>query len=128
MLVYLVFMKIRQISLACSDLERAEEFYSKLLKKEPIVVFPNPGMLFYDLGGTRLLLEPTGAKSMIYLEVENVVATVHELRERGVTIEIEPHIVFPDPKGIFESPGNEWLAFIKDSEGNLVGLMSREKI
>jgi methylmalonyl-CoA/ethylmalonyl-CoA epimerase len=45
-----------------------------------------------------------------------------------VTIEIEPHIVFADPQGIFDTPGNEWLAFIKDSEGNLVGLMSREKI
>ena len=119
-------MKIRQISLACKDIDRAKTFYSDLLKMEPIAVFPTPGMLFYDLAGTRLLLELGGAASRIYLQVGDVVAEIEKLRTRGVTVAIEPHVVFPDPQGIFDAPGNEWLAFIEDSEGNMIGLMSRE--
>lgn len=119
-------MRIRQITLRCKDLGRAQEFYSKLLKCEPTAVFNPPGFLFYDLDGTRLLLEIGGPASMIYLEVEDVVTEVEKLRSAGVNISTEPHVVFPDPQGVFDEPGNEWLAFIEDSEGNQVGLMSRE--
>jgi methylmalonyl-CoA/ethylmalonyl-CoA epimerase len=121
-------MKIRQISLACEDIDRAKTFYNNVLKMEPTAVFPTPGMLFYDLDGTRLLLELGGAASRIYLQVEDVVAEVEQLRTEGVTIAIEPHVVFPDRQGVFDVPGNEWLAFIEDSEGNMIGLMSREAL
>ena len=85
-------------------------------------------MLFYDLEGTRLLLQEDGPKSLIYLEVEDVREEVELLRSKGITIAIDPHIVFPDPQGVFDKPGNEWLAFIEDTEGNNVGLMSREAL
>ena len=51
---------------------------------------------------------------------------IEELKNVGIKVVGEPHVVFPDPQGIFDRPGNEWLAFIEDSEGNMVGLMSRE--
>ena len=120
-------MKIRQVSMACQDIVRAQAFYTQLLKQEPTAVFPGPGMLFYDLSGTRLLLQVDGAKSLVYLEVDDVRSAVDSLRAQGITISIEPHIVFPDPQGVFDKPGNEWLAFIEDTEGNSVGLMSREE-
>ena len=85
-------------------------------------------MLFYDLEGTRLLLQVDGPKSLIYLEVEDVREEVELLRSKGITIAIDPHIVFPDPQGVFDKPGSEWLAFIEDTEGNNVGLMSREAL
>jgi methylmalonyl-CoA/ethylmalonyl-CoA epimerase len=121
-------MKIRQVALGCQDIARAQTFYTQLLKQEPTAVFPGPGMLFYDLEGTRLLLQVDGPKSLIYLEVDDVREEVETLRSQGVKIAIEPHIVFPDPQGLFDKPGNEWLAFIEDTEGNKVGLMSREVI
>ena len=121
-------MKIRQIGLGCQDLNRAQEFYTRLLGKEPIAVFDNPGFLFYDLNGTRLFIEKNGPASLFYLEVEDVRNTVADLKERGFSINSEPHVVFPDQGGIFDKPGNEWLAFIDDSEGNQIGLMSRESI
>lgn len=120
-------MHLRQVALGCEDLERAQDFYTRLLEKEPIAVFNPPGFCFFDLDGTRLLIEIGGPKSLIYLGVADVRETVEALRERGFTIKDEPHIVFPDPDGVFDKPGNEWLAFIEDSEGNLVGLMSRER-
>jgi len=124
--VYLDFMKIRQISMGCKDIVRAQAFYTQLLKQEPTAVFPNPGMIFYNLEGTRLLIQLEGPSSLVYLNVEDVKAETERLRNLGVKIIEEPHIVFPDPQGLFDTPGNEWLSFIEDSEGNNVGLMSRE--
>ena len=121
-------MKIRQIALGCNDLSRAQDFYTRLLGTESTAVFNPPGFCFFDLEGIRLLLEVGGPASLIYLEVPDVVSTVADLRELGFKITSEPHVVFPDPNGLFDDPGNEWLAFIEDSEGNQVGLMSRERI
>lgn len=121
-------MKIRQISIGCQDIEKAQAFYSQLLGQEPTAVFPAPGMIFYDLDGTRLLIQRGGGSSLIYLQVEDVKQEIERLRSLGVKVSEEPHIVFPDPQGLFDKPGNEWLAFIEDSEGNPVGLMSREVI
>ena len=52
--------------------------------------------------------------------------TIGRLREDGITIEGEPHRIHVDTDGTFGEPGwEEWMAFIRDSEGNLVGLASR---
>ncbi|MFZ4117117.1 MAG: VOC family protein [Rhodoluna sp.] len=126
MMLYFGFMKIRQIALGCKDLTRAQKFYEKLLGSKPLAVFNPPGFAFFYLGGTRLLLEIGGPSSLIYLEVDDVKVETERLRISGVKIHTEPHIVFPDPQGVFDKPGNEWLSFIEDSEGNLIGLMSRE--
>jgi methylmalonyl-CoA/ethylmalonyl-CoA epimerase len=43
-----------------------------------------------------------------------------------VHIADEPHVIFADEKGMFGPAGaDEWMAFITDSEGNLVGLASQ---
>ena len=109
-----------------SDLDRATAFYSKLLESEVIARFEGPGFAFFDLEGVRLFLDVNAPKSAIYLEVPDVRKKIEELKNVGIRVVGEPHVVFPDPRGIFDRPGNEWLAFIEDSEGNMVGLMSRE--
>lgn len=119
-------MKLRQIAQKIEDPARAKAFYEKLLGQKAIAEFNPPGFVFFDLDGTRLLLDPFGKPALIYLEVDDVRETVERLRGEGFTIANEPHVVFPDPDGIFDEPGNEWLAFVEDTEGNIVGLMSRE--
>ena len=61
---------------------------------------------------------------MIYLLVDDLPARVEALRTAGVDIVAEPHDIFTDTDGVF---GGDWLvesqAFIRDSEGNLVGLV-----
>lgn len=109
-----------------SDLDRATAFYSKLLESEVIARFEGPGFAFFDLEGVRLFLDVNAPKSAIYLEVPDVRKKIEELKNVGIKVVGEPHVVFPDPQGIFDRPGNEWLAFIEDSEGNMIGLMSRE--
>lgn len=119
-------MKFRQIGLHVKNLTRALDFYSNNFNMEPIAIFDPPGFAFYNLENVRLFLDVNAPRSAVYLQVKDVRDEVERLRSLGVEIVNEPHIVFPDPDAIFDESGNEWLAFIKDSEGNLVGLMSRE--
>ena len=88
--------------------------------------FDPPGLAFFDLGNTRLLLEKGEQGSLLYLQVDDVKAACTDLAAKGVTIEGEPHVIFDDADGTFGPAGQtEWLGFFRDSENNLVGLMSR---
>ena len=120
-------MDIHQIAIPVADLDRAIAFYRDLLGDEPIASFDPPGLAFFPLGGTRLLLDRNGAtRALLYLRVDDIVAKLDDLRRHGVEITHEPHVIFPDTDGTFGPPRqDEWLAFIRDSEGNLVGLAER---
>ncbi|WP_203566517.1 VOC family protein [Aestuariimicrobium ganziense] len=122
-------MLLHQVALKADDLERATEFWTELLGEGPIASFDPPGLVFFGLGEVRLLLERNAPASLVYLRVDDVDATVEQLRERGVQIDTEPHTIFSDAEGLFGSPGeDERMAFLRDSEGNLVGLASRRPI
>ena len=119
-------MKFRQVAQRIENLDRAVAFYNRVLGFEPMAVFNPPGFAFYDMNGVRLFLDVNAPAALIYLEVEDVTAKVEELRADGIKVLNEPHVVFPDDGGIFDVPGDEWLAFVEDSEGNQLGLMSRK--
>lgn len=116
---------LRQVAQRVEDLDRAVAFYAELLGRGPIAVFDPPGLAFFDLGGARLLLERGAPTALIYLEVDDVAATCEALVGRGVRVATAPHVVFDDTAGLFGAPGEEWLAFVEDPEGNRVGLMGR---
>jgi methylmalonyl-CoA/ethylmalonyl-CoA epimerase len=118
-------MKFRQIAVPAKDIERATSFYREFLGAEPLAVFNPPGFAFFDMDGVRLFLDVNALPGYVYIEVASVRDKVEELRAKGIAITTEPHVVFPDPAGIFDEPGDEWLAFFEDSEGNQIGLMSR---
>jgi len=121
-------MILHQVAQHVDDLERATAFYSRLLGAPPIATFDPPGLVFFGLGDTRLLLERGAPRSMIYLRVDDVRKTIEQLRADGVTITNEPHVIFADDNGLFGPAGaQEWMAFITDSEGNLVGLASQNR-
>jgi methylmalonyl-CoA/ethylmalonyl-CoA epimerase len=111
------------------DLDRAVAFYRDVLGLRLIARFDPPGLAFFDLGATRLLLEGGAPPALLYLGVDDVVATTERLRAAGVDIESEPHIIFVDEAGQFGSPGEgEEMAFFRDSEANLVGLAGRRAV
>ena len=86
--------------------------------------FDPPGIAFFFLDGTRLLLDRNAAPSLIYLEVDDVEFTADELRKRGVEIESGPHVIFQHTDGTLGPVGTDArMAFIRDSEGNTVGLV-----
>jgi methylmalonyl-CoA/ethylmalonyl-CoA epimerase len=115
---------VHQIAQHANDLERATAFYRDVLGLRHIATFDPPGLVFFDLGdGTRLLLEAGASSALLYLGVADIHASVETLRGAGVTIEGEPHVIFADEAGQFGPAGNEvWMAFLRDSEDNVVGL------
>jgi methylmalonyl-CoA/ethylmalonyl-CoA epimerase len=120
-------MRLVQAAQRAEDLDRASAFYSRLLDAEPTGVFDPPGLLFFDLGGVRLLLERGAPSSLLYLHVENV----HEALDRlsgDVEVVTRPHVIFHhDDDALGPAGHDEWQAFIRDSEGNLVGLVSFQR-
>ena len=119
-------MILHQVAQHVDDLDRAIEFYCRLLGEPPIATFDPPGLAFFRLGDTRLLIERGAPSALIYLRVDDVRTTVERLRSDGVDIAHEPHVIFTDNDGLFGAAGaEEWMAFITDSEGNLVGLASQ---
>ncbi|NYD43850.1 VOC family protein [Nocardioides panaciterrulae] len=117
-------MDLVQIAQRADDLERATAFYADLLGVAPLASFDPPGLVFFDLGGVRLLLDRAAPSALHYLGVADVEATVARLRARGVQIETEPHVIFEHEDDTLGPAGTaEWMAFVRDSEGNLVGLV-----
>jgi methylmalonyl-CoA/ethylmalonyl-CoA epimerase len=116
-------MRLVQVALRADDLDRAAVFYSSLLGSAPTGRFDPPGLLFFDLAGTRLLLDQNAPSALIYLGVDDVHATVDALRDE-VRIISEPHAIFThDDDRLGPAGHEEWQAFIEDSEGNTVGLV-----
>lgn len=117
---------LHQIALRVEDFDRAVAFYRDVVGLVLIGQFNPPGLAFFSLGGTRLLLEKGAPSALLYLHVDDVSSETERLRAAGVVIETEPHVIFVDDEGLFGSPGQaEEMSFFRDSEGNLVALASR---
>jgi methylmalonyl-CoA/ethylmalonyl-CoA epimerase len=118
-------MKIAQIAQKADDLGRAVAFYEHLLGQKVAAVFDPPGLAFFDLDGTRLLLEKGANSALIYLVVKDVPSRTEDLRRQGITVVVEPHLIFQHTdNALGHAHEDEWMSFIEDSEGNTVGLVS----
>lgn len=111
-----------QVAQHVDDLDRATAFYTETLGL-PLIARFGP-LVFVDLGGPRLLLDESAPPALIYLRVDGLEQQVEHLRQLGVEIVAEPHDIFTDEEGVF---GGRWSvesqAFVRDSEGNLLGLV-----
>jgi len=119
-------MRLVQVAQRAEDLERATAFYADLLGAAPLASFDPPGLVFFDLAGVRLLLDRGAPSALIYVSVDDIEATVDRLRAAGVPVEGEPHVIFGHDDDTLGPAGTEeWMAFVRDSEGNLVGLVEQ---
>jgi predicted enzyme related to lactoylglutathione lyase len=118
-------MKIA-VSLPAADMERARAWYASILKLEPSEITEN-GDAWYEIEGTRMLLYAsqfagTNQATAAAVEVDDVEATVAELKARGATFEdYDFGEEFRTVDGIFTTPDGQKLAWLKDSEGNILG-------
>jgi methylmalonyl-CoA/ethylmalonyl-CoA epimerase len=119
----LAIERIGQIAIPVADLERAVAFYSDVLGLRLLFRAP-PGLAFFDCGGVRLMLSrPEGADTparagILYYLVPDIGTAHAALVERGV-------IFVQAPRPIARLPDHElWLALCRDSEDNLLALMS----
>ena len=115
--------RIGQIAIPVEDLERAVGFYADVLGLRLLFRAP-PGLAFFDCGGVRLMLSrpegggASGRGGVVYYLVADLAATHQALAARGADIVEPPHLIARLPDH------DVWMAFLHDSEGNLLGLMS----
>jgi catechol 2,3-dioxygenase-like lactoylglutathione lyase family enzyme len=118
--------------LPVQDMQRARAFYAEKLGLEPVEERPG-GLLYRCASGEFALFESTGASSGTFTQmgwsVDDVVATVAELRSRGVVFEQVnvPGLTTVDDiaevEGNYPSRGSgERAAWFRDSEGNMLGI------
>lgn len=113
---------IGQISITAHDVDRATVFYRDVLKLKHLFSFPR--LSFFDCGGVRLMLsipetpELDHPSSIIYFKVADIRASYEELRGQGVHFEAAPNMVAR------MEDYELWLAEFRDSEGNVLSLMS----
>ncbi|GEN84743.1 hypothetical protein SLU01_30550 [Sporosarcina luteola] len=114
--------KIGQIGVPAQDMERATAFYKDLLGLQ--LLFNTETMAFFDCDGVRLLVslpekkEFAHASSVLYFHVNHIQQAYEEYMEKGIVFIDEPHRVAK--VGQTET----WMAFFKDTEGNVHALMS----
>ena len=115
--------EIGQIAMNAHDLERATNFYRDQLGMKHLFSVP-PKMAFFDCDGLRLMLslpekpEFDHPGSILYFKVDNIQQATQTLTDRGVQFEEQP--VFVANMGSYDL----WMAAFRDSENNLLALMS----
>ena len=114
-------------SLPATDLERAKQWYAKTLQLEPTTISEG-GTCWYESGGTRFMLYESqfagsNQATAATLLVDDVAATVNELRARGATFEdYDFSEEYRTVAGLMTTSGGRQYAWLKDSEGNILGL------
>jgi catechol 2,3-dioxygenase-like lactoylglutathione lyase family enzyme len=119
--------------LPAQDLQRARRFYAEVLGLTPAE--ERPGGLRYECAaGSFSLFEstgkPSGEHTQLAFQVDDLDAVVHELRGRGAVFEEYDGPGLRTVDGIAHVQGNyrstgasgERAAWIRDSEGNLIGI------
>ncbi len=111
-----------------TNLDRAVHFYRDTLGASFLARFDPPGLAFFQFADVRLLLEASAPSTTLYFAVDDIEASCEELRGRGVVFEQEPQLVHRDDEGTFGTPGEEeWMAFFRDPDGNLLAVTSRRE-
>ena len=111
---------IGQIAILVKDVARATEFYRDKLGMKHL--FSAGNLSFFDCGGVRLMLdkpEKTEAgTSIIYFKVAEINEAHEQMKSRGVQFVDSPHLIARLPDH------DLWMTFFRDSEGNLLSIMS----
>jgi len=115
---------IAQVAIPVRDLDRARAFYRDTLGLAHLFDAP-PGLAFFQCGPTRLMLSQpegpeTAGSSILYYAVPSAKAAEAELTASGVCFEQVAHLIAR------VADKDVWLAIARDSEGNLIGMMSEE--
>lgn len=114
--------RIGQIAINAHDVDRATAFYRDVLQLPHL--FRAGQLSFFDCGGVRLMLDKAEKpefdhpSSILYFQVGDIGAAHKRLKEAGARFEDEPHVIAQMPKY------DLWMTFFRDSEGNLLALMS----
>jgi len=114
--------QLGQVSHTVKSLEPTVTFFKETLGMTHL--FTAGQLAFFDCAGTRLMVDALAeaqgkGNSVLYFKVDDIHGVVATLREKGVAFEGEPHRIFTHPDGV-----EEWMAFFRDPEDNILALMS----
>jgi len=115
--------QIGQIAINVQNPQRATAFYRDTLGMT--LLFSAGELSFFDCGGIRLMLTvPEAAfrhpSSILYFKVDDLQGGYEGLRARGVRFEDQPHLIAR------METHDLWMVFFRDSEDNLLALMSEQ--
>lgn len=118
--------EIGQIAVTVSEVSTALSFYRDALGLR-FLFSAGPNLAFLDAGGVRLMLTtPQGAgtvghNSVLYFNVSDIESVYEEMVGRGARSERAPQLAA-------SLPDHElWTGFLRDPDGNLVGLMEEKR-
>lgn len=118
--------RVGQIAITVSDVQKALAFYRDVLGLG-FLFSPNDSMAFLDAGGTRLMLSTPqgagspGANSILYFTVVEIEKAHASFVSQGAASELPPQLAAKMPDH------DLWLAFLRDPDGNRVGLMEEKR-
>lgn len=112
---------IGQISLTVRDLKRAKDFYQKTLGMQ--FLFEAGTMAFFQCGTVRLMIglgeeAAVIGGTILYFKVRDIERAHRVLEGQSVEFVQPPHLIARLPSH------DLWMAFLRDTEGNTLGLMS----
>jgi predicted enzyme related to lactoylglutathione lyase len=113
---------IGQIAINVHDVDRATTFYRDVLAFP--LLFRAGQLSFFDCGGVRLMLstaekpEFDHPSSILYFQVADIHAAFRRLQSAGARFEDQPHLIAR------MSTYDLWITSFRDSENNLLALMS----
>ncbi len=118
--------KIGQLAITVSDVATATEFYRDILGLT-FLFAPSDELAFLQCGETRIMLTTpqgygeVGKNSIPYFFVTDVETFFKQAVAAGATAERDPQLTA-------KMPDHElWIGFLKDHDGNLVGLMEEKR-
>jgi methylmalonyl-CoA/ethylmalonyl-CoA epimerase len=111
-----------QIALTVANLDAAVAFYRDAVGLPFLFAFPNQA--FFDCGGVRLMISTPEAGEVVangatlYFTVSDIQAAYAQLQARGVPFVDAPHAIAD--MGSYTL----WMAFFRDPDGHLLGIMA----
>lgn len=118
--------EIGQIAIAVNDLDKARVFYRDVLGLRFLFDVP-PALCFMMCGSVRLMLttlqgDPTDHRtSVIYYKVADLGEADLQLQKAELAWERTPGFVAKMPDH------DLWMGFVRDPDGNLIGLMEERR-
>lgn len=112
---------ISQIARSVRDIKVSESWYAQVLRLKHLYTFGT--LAFFDCGGTRLMLTQNASKtteSLLYFKVADISQAHQALKSRGVEFTSAPHLIHTHGDGT-----EEWMAFLKDPDGQLLAIHSQ---
>jgi len=117
---------IGQVAITVGDVGLAVAYYRDVLGLK-FLFSPGPNLAFLSDGSIRIMLSTpqgsgtVGANSILYFKVSDIEATHTAMVARGSVSERAPQLAAKMPDH------DLWIGFLRDPDGNLIGLMEEKR-